>query len=249
MKNKYYFDDFTEANYTSLLLNAKKRYEFITYNSIDKHTTKKEFILWRHDVDFSVHRAFALAKIEKNMGIKSTYFFQLGSAMYNLFEQEIKELVFKIMKLGHEVGLHFDCSQYRINTKDDLEKYLIFEKNIIEKLFDVEIHVFSFHNPTEDVLKNDEYKYANMINTYARYFKEDIVYCSDSNGYWRYERLEDFLTKELHKNRQVLTHPEWWQIEIMSPRARVQRCLMGRMQQGLLKYDNFLRKNGRENVK
>ena len=32
-----------------------------------------------------------------------------------------------------------------------------------------------------------------MINTYAKYFKENVEYCSDSNGYWRYKRLEDFL--------------------------------------------------------
>jgi hypothetical protein len=28
--------------------------------------------LWRHDVDFSIHRAFALANVEKKMKIKAT---------------------------------------------------------------------------------------------------------------------------------------------------------------------------------
>ena len=43
-----------------------------------------------------------------------------------------------------------------------------------------------------------------MINVYAKYFIENVEYCSDSDGYWRHKRLEDFLCADYDKI-QVLT--------------------------------------------
>ncbi|WP_024954309.1 hypothetical protein [Sulfurospirillum arcachonense] len=239
----YYMEDFTESNYKKILeknINTTIFYNEIHYNEI--------FILWRHDIDYSIHRAYTLALIEKKYSIKATYFLQLSSFFYNIFEEEIKELIIRILSLGHQIGLHFDPTQYNIQSKEDLEKYLNFEKKILENLFQVEIKVFSFHNPTKEILKYDDFKYSSMINTYAKYFKENVEYCSDSNGYWRYKRLEDFLN-EKHTKIQVLTHPSWWQKEIMSPRDRIQRCIDGRSRNTAKKYDVLLNKYGRENVK
>ena len=241
---KYYESDFTEKNYRNIL--QKIKLPTIFYDEIDKY---ESFALWRHDVDSSVHRAYALAKIEKELNIKATYFFLLSSMFYNVFELEIKELIEKILSLGHQIGLHFDPTLYEIKTKDDLEKYLYFEKNIIETLLQTQIKVFSFHNPSDKILKEyEEFRYAGMINTYARFFKENIPYCSDSNGYWRYKRLEDFLN-EGHKKIQVLTHPEWWQKEVMKPRDRIQRCIDGRAKKTAKKYDELLQSLRRENVR
>ena len=55
--------------------------------------TKSPHILWRHDVDFSIHRASSLAKIENELGVKATYFLKLHSEFYNLFEKSIFEKV------------------------------------------------------------------------------------------------------------------------------------------------------------
>jgi len=237
------FEDFTENNYRKIL--NKINNKTIFYDEIDKY---QSFTLWRHDIDFSVHRSVSLAIIENEENILSTYFLQLGSKFYNLFEQEIKEKIFKILELGHKIGLHFDPTQYDIESKKELEKYLKFEKNILEKLFDTQITVFSFHNPTTDILKFEDFKYANMINTYAKYFSENVKYCSDSNGYWRFERLEDFLDRKYEKI-QVLTHPAWWQKETMSPFERIKRSVYGRCDKILKYYEESLRKHGRKNVK
>ena len=53
-------------------------------------------------------------------------------------------------------------------------------------------------------------------------------YVSDSNGYWRFERLPEVLAAGAHERLHVLTHPEWWQEEAMSPRERILRCIAGR---------------------
>ena len=110
-----------------------------------------------------------------------------------------------------------------------MEKYLTFEKNILEKLFQIKIKVFSFHNPSKEILRYDDFKYAKMINTYAKYFKNNVKYCSDSDGYWRHKRLENFLDKNYDKI-QILIHPVWWQKTSMPPLSRVKRCIKGRGQ-------------------
>lgn len=234
--------DFTERNYERLLKLIKNKTVF--YDELEKYNV---FTLWRHDVDFSVHRAYSLAKIESKNNIKATYFFQLGSVFYNIFEQEIKDLVLNILSLGHQIGLHFDPTQYEIQSKEDLENYLSFEKKILENLFQIHVKVFSFHNPTEDILKYDDFEYVNMINTYAEFFKK-ISYCSDSNGYWRHENLEIFLKKENHK-QQILTHPNWWQKKVLSPNDRVNRSIKGRQKKAFSFYFNLLKECGRKNVK
>ena len=154
----------------------------------------------------------------------------------------------KVLSFGHQLGLHFDFNSYEINSKDELEEYLTFEKKILEKLFKTKIKAFSFHNPTKKISKYNDFKYANMINAYAKYFKDNVIYCSDSNGYWRHQKLENFLNNKYDKI-QVLTHPAWWQKKILSPFERVKRSIYGRSNKVLKEYVKLLKNSGRTNVK
>ena len=63
---KYHFDDFTESHYNLLLKTANKNYKFENFGT----KSKDPHIILRHDVDISVHRALALAKIEKKKKVK-----------------------------------------------------------------------------------------------------------------------------------------------------------------------------------
>ena len=40
---------------------------------------------------------------------------------------------------------------------------------------------------------------------------EKFKYCSDSNGYWRFESFEELINDTTIKKLYVLTHPVWWQ--------------------------------------
>ncbi len=243
---EYCIEDFTEQNYRKLIAIAKQNYNFKHYvDDINTHKT----LLWRHDVDFSVHRALQLSIIEQKYGVKATYFFQLNSEFYNIFEKGIKEKMQQIISLGHSIALHFDPTAYEIFSKSDLEYYLSFEKKLLEQLFKINIRVFSFHNPTAEILRFDDYKLANMINAYAKLFKEEFYYCSDSNGYWRYDRLEHVLRNAKVDKLQILTHPGWWQQTAMKPFDRVKRCVEGRAEMTLNLYKDTLRTHGRKNVK
>lgn len=49
------------------------------------------FTLIRHDVEFSVVRAYKMALVEANLNISSTYFFQAISNAYNITSQKKKD--------------------------------------------------------------------------------------------------------------------------------------------------------------
>ncbi|MBL7901676.1 MAG: hypothetical protein JNK73_06750 [Bacteroidia bacterium] len=242
---KYHFSDFTTENYSRLLRLAKQNFTFKTFNDFNP---ENEFVIWRHDVDFSMHRALKMAKIEAKQGIKATYFVLLHSEFYNLLEKEISYLLKQIIELGHDIGLHFDSHYYNINNETDLESKLLFEKGIIENVFNLSINSFCFHINNTFTLGCNKTHYAGLLNAFSDYFQKQVSYCSDSNGYWRFKRLEDVLSDKGIKQLQVLTHPELWQDEVMSPRQRVHRCAELRSEKSKQWYNDILKNNNRENI-
>lgn len=243
---KYHFADFTRVNYRRLLKLAKEKY---TFRSFENYHGTDNFVLWRHDIDFSVHSSLALAKIEEKEDVQSTFFIHLHNDFYNVLEKEITDMLKEILLLGHNAGLHFDCHYYAFGSEEEMTELLAYEKQVLENFLGVPVNVFSFHNPTEQILENyTKESYAGMINTYNNYFRNEIGYCSDSNGYWRFERLEDVLSSAKYENLQVLTHPAWWQDEVLSPKERIWRCIDGRADKTKEKYSATLKDMGRENI-
>lgn len=222
---RYNFADFTRSNYAALIRLALRGYPVATYASF---APGERFLLWRHDVDFSVHAALRLAEIEAREGIVATYFFLMHSEFYNLFERECFDIAKRILALGHRLGLHFDHNFWSATDSQSFTEGLQFEKDIFERIFDRRVEAFSFHIPDATTAKFEEDTYCGIANAYSRHFKTEVKYCSDSNGYWRHHRLENLLQSREQTSLQVLTHPEYWQDEVMSPRERVERCIGGR---------------------
>ncbi len=247
----YRFSDFTLENYRRLLrLAVSKGFVFSDYNtdSSMKATDKARTIVWRHDVEFSVQRAFKMAKVEAETGIKTHYFFQLHCEFYNIFEKNIYVLAKEIQALGHYVGLHFDAHFWGVKDKGHLQECLSIDKHILELLLDTKISSFSFHNTTPELLAHNDLYYADMLNVYGREIREKYRYCSDSTGFWRFERLEDVLQDDSIKYLQVLTHDGMWQDTPMAPRQRVLRSIEGRAQNLIAYYDRCLAELGQKNI-
>lgn len=243
---EYNPEDFTLKAYEEMLILAKSRFNFIDYESAQGF---ENYVLWRHDIDCSVHRALKLAEIEKKHNLKSTYFIHLHNDFYNVFENEISELIKHIISLGHKIGLHFDCQYYNIEKEKELNLFLMREKNILEDFFGQSISVFSFHNTSPFTESCIQWKYADMINTYAQVFKEEVAYCSDSNGYWRFRHLAEVLKDEEITKLQVLTHPVWWTETPANPRDKIDLCINGRSRKVSQRYDKLLATSGRENIR
>ena len=58
--------------------------------------------IMRHDVDSNPSNALLVARIEKENGIRSTFYFRTNSTVFD--EKIIKE----IYSLGHEIGYHYE---------------------------------------------------------------------------------------------------------------------------------------------
>ena len=218
------YEDFTEAEYGRLLRLAKAGYRFIAFP--EYRTASPPCVLWRHDLDFSVHRGLALARIEAEAGVRSTFFLNLHSRFYNALEPEVAERVREIVALGHDLGVHFDPSFYGAR-ETSLEDALRREQELLEDTFECSVGSFSLHNPGPSPWSDDD-ELAGLVNAYGAYLRDHFGYCSDSHGYWRFQPLSQVLAAREHERLQVLTHPEWWVPEPMSPRERVSRCIDGR---------------------
>ena len=243
--DRYRFADFTEDRYRGMLGAAKRIYSFEPFGT----TSDARHVLWRHDVDFSPHRALRLAEIEAEEGVKATYFLYLHSELYNLLEADVFARVRRILELGHWPGLHFDPGFYGIERTDELVEKVGFERDLLTQLLGRPVEAISFHNPTTVDLVLDDDRLGGMTNAYGRTIAEKYAYISDSNGYWRHSRLPDVLSAAEEPRLHVLTHPEWWQAEPMSPRERLARCIEGRARHSEEWYDDGLRRWERENIR
>ena len=169
----YYFSDFTEDNYKRLLTIFTDKFQFYHYDKWDKID---KGVIWRHDIDYSVHRAAKLSKIEKQIGVSSTWFVLLHSPFYNVWEKEIRDLLLYIINNGGEIGLHFDPAFYDLkNTElDRLEQLIEEEKNFLQRLLGQDIKAFSFHNPDVNggFMDIDRITVAGLINVYCHKIRD-----------------------------------------------------------------------------
>ncbi len=238
--------DFTDAAYRGLLRAARDRYAFRPFASALRMT---DGVLWRHDIDMSPHRALALARIEKEEGVQASYFVHLHSNFYNALEADVIERLRQIAALGHEIGLHFDPQVAGLAPSDEaaIERAVALERDVLQHAVGAPVVALSFHDPDvagfTDVPADT---IAGLVNAYGATLRTHFAYCSDSNGYWRFTPIRDVLG-EGHARVQVLTHPEWWVPEPMTPRQRVQRAIDGRAARASVRYDAALRALGRGN--
>ena len=241
------FQAFTETAYRDMLRQLKAGgYRFALYGKRgeDRH------VIWRHDIDFSMHRAARLARIEAEEGAVATYFVNPRCTFYNLLEPEIEMLVRKISDLGHEIGLHFDAGAYGVEqwSGEELEQALAREKSVLEHILQKPVRTVSWHNPDRsNLLDFDADEIGGLINAYSKSLKRDYVYCSDSNGYWRFEAMDKVIAQG-HQRLHLLTHPAWWTPEPMSPSQRIDRAIMGRARKVRFDYNDNLKRGARINL-
>ena len=222
-KEKYQFDYFTLKNYQRLVALAIDRgFYFISYT--DDFLEERKDVLWRHDVEFEPDIALKMAEIEYSLGAKATYFFQMHSPYYNLFDPHYTKVFNKIKSLGHNVGLHFDSHYYGIDNENQLNEYIELDKIYFETVLNVKIDVYSFHNTTSFTQRCLARTYGGLINVYSSFFREHFDYCGDSLGYWRFDVLGEMLENTNVRHLQVLTHDANWSEEVLSPRKRLTKA-------------------------
>lgn len=198
---------FTLSEYRELIRLAKQRFPLVGYAEYQQYDS---FVIWRHDVEYCVPEMSVLAKIDAEEGIKSTFFVQLHSDLYNFWDEETVSQIKQWVAWGHELGLHFDCGFYGPEIFDRIETTIEFEKNLLEQVYGARIFSFSYHNPNQISLKYQD-NYAGLVSAYNKdFFNGPVTYVSDSNGRWRERTIRDVLTDSHTTKAQINTHDTWW---------------------------------------
>jgi len=203
---------FSYNEYKNIIRLVNSHLPILDFSDITETTDK--FCVLRHDIEFSVDRAYELAKIEKGLGVVSTYTVQVRNNTYNALSEKNIDLIRKIKDLGHHIGLHQNPP---FMSPKELEKYVSNDINTLEKYYGFSIDRFAFHRPKREYLKS-YFELPNKINCYDRKFfhffdkkpeELRVLYLADSNHEWKYGYPLEFDFKKVHK-LQLLTHPFSW---------------------------------------
>ena len=187
-------------------------------------------IIIRHDVDRKPERALKMAKIENDLGVKSTYYFRMKK---DVFEPEI---IKEIVNMGHEIGYHYEVLD---KANGDLEKAIrIFEEELNDFRRICDVNTICMHgNPlskwvNKDIWKKYEFKDFGIIGEpYLSIDYKNVLYLTDTGRKWnsrfsvkdvvdvnsqRNEKIKSTddvirLINEGHVDQMcILAHPERW---------------------------------------
>ncbi len=198
--------EFTYAAYRDLItLLRNEGYRFCGY--FDHEGNDKRVIL-RHDIDYSVEQAVKLAKVEQEMGVKSTYFVLLRTDFYNPASKRTLDLLRQIRDMGHEVGLHFDEVAYRDCDPAELGEWIRVEAALLSEICQSPVRCFSMHRPNQLTLEKD-LQVKGLVNSYGQEFFRDFKYLSDSRRNWR-EPVLDIIRSGAYDKLHILTHAFWY---------------------------------------
>lgn len=205
---------FSYGYYRSMLKAAiEKSYvlsSFEKYSDVNDRT-----VIIRHDVDYTINGVRQLAEIEAILGATATYMFRIRADEYNIFSPHVCALIFNLLDMGHEIGLHYDATSVGLALSKDPRDLLIKEKSVLEQLVDRKVRSGSEHRDISHVIHKAAY-YHDLYDPreFFDYWAMDPLYCdrmkylSDSNGIWREGDLLSHMGK--HDRFQILVHPDWW---------------------------------------
>lgn len=195
-------------NYTELLRYFSLTHTFETFSKYQNVSDKQPIILLRHDVDYSLKLALAMAEQEAEMGIKATYFILFSSHFYNVLDEENIQLVNQIKELGHEIGLHYDLAVIEKGNPKNPFSLLRSQATILGELAKCEVNSIAMHHPASS--GKDIFRDTSYINAYDDKFTKEMAYYSDSGMAWRNEFVHCFDTNTFPTKIQLLIHPIWW---------------------------------------
>lgn len=174
------------------------------------------FVVLRHDVEFSVERAYRLHLIDNEMGVRSSYFFQITNNAYNPFARRNADMIREMHKNGQHIGLHYHTAS---GSGDDIARRIAREADIMGEMLGIRIDRFSLHRPKKDLLKRN-FTVEGILNTYdptfftyAEVFDGSVPlrvkYIADSMHRWKYGYPSAAMFAA-HDKIQLLVHPYSW---------------------------------------
>lgn len=195
--------DFTYKSYLSLIQEIQKLN--YTLGPLCEFPETGNAVILRHDIDFSIFKALEMAKIENQKGIRATYFVLMSSPFYNPLSLENLNALKEIHQLGHEIGLHYDCSLFEELSQEQMNQRMQLFINMLEGMLGIEISSISQHKPATSKIHP---KFSQYRDAYASQYTKEIAYLSDSRMHFGASDVVAFFKE--HPRSQLVIHPVWW---------------------------------------
>jgi len=200
--------DFTLNKYRELCQAAiDSRYALLTvkaYLTVQDQPAK--LIILRHDIDRKLENAVRMAEIEKELGIKATYYFRFNKSVFQ------PNLIKEIASMGHEIGYHYEALD---KTKGDYIKAIqLFEHELEELRKVAEVNTICMHgNPLTRWDNRDlwtKYDFRNFGIVGEAYLSFDnITYLSDTGRTWGAKyKVKDWLVSGTHNGSEITNNTE-----------------------------------------
>ncbi|MBL7924700.1 MAG: hypothetical protein JNL88_10925 [Bacteroidia bacterium] len=181
--------DFTLHKYKSLLhAFIRHGYQIIAYEDLYKGHVPEKYVIMRHDVDALPEQSLEKAKIERELGVRSTYYFRIVP------ESNDPDTIRQIAALGHEIGYHYeDLSLANGNFRKAIK---LFEKNLEYFRTFYPIQTICMHGSPASIWDNRliwrDHHYKNYHVIAEPYFDIDFnstLYLTDTGRKWDGNRV------------------------------------------------------------
>ncbi len=176
--------DFTLKEYRLLLKTLRARgYAGLTFAEYVKGERPERYVILRHDVDLLPANSLAVARLEKEEGMKASYYFRAVPESWD------EDIIKKIAALGHEVGYHYESLT---TCKGDMaDAYRDFAANLTRLRALAPVETICMHGSprspwdSRDIWKSHSYRDLGILG--EPYFDidfADVLYLTDTGRRW-----------------------------------------------------------------
>lgn len=192
------------AHYRHILRAGRARHWLPKVREVAFGRPERPFFLIRHDVDITPWAALAMAAVEHEEGVETTYYYRLHAPYYNLLDGATLDSVQAVAAMGHEVGLHYEPGFFLERGEDPVQGTRR-DIRIFEELIGRRTHSIAQHQPAQGPLLED------ISNDHPCAYQPALVraipYFGDSGFHWREGCV---CTKLDHPQLHTLIHPHSW---------------------------------------
>jgi hypothetical protein len=206
-KNISFESSFNIESYKLLIDMLLQTHSSLRFCDAPNRDPAGSYFLSRHDVDYSLEHALEMAKVDHDLGVKSTFFILVTSPLYNLrLGCHLREIAL----LGHEIGLHYDIAEMeKCSYGRPLLEVLDAQAEFLGFMAGEPIRAIAAHNPsvTGRTSIPGQSKYIDAYD--PEYFSQE-VYASDACVAWRDSGLSLLRSNPKPRLIQIGTHPYCW---------------------------------------
>lgn len=193
---------FTLSHYSEILSELLRTHEISLFRSPRRGAGPSAIL--RHDVDFSLDHALDFARLEHELGIASTFMIRVDAHYYNALSLPSVRALRELVRLGHDLGLHYTAA-----LSDDLTDSVRRQLLILRTATNHDVIVGASHETSRlGAVAGAALAAGLAVDAYDDAFTKTMRYLSDSAGRWRDGCACNWVSRR--EPLCILTHPLWW---------------------------------------